>query len=241
MINSPRNVIKTNNMFTETISTINTTGEALPIESTMELGGIAIRGTQIMDTEDLSEGTTEEYFHGSGFPFKKGDIIRPGSSALVDEHGVQQASATRVERSAWFYAEDRADDYIDGEKMNHDGVMVPVGVRPRVYRVAPTDGKTPRHLGPQYGEVNSPSFTVLDVIDTKPGHQGTIPDINWSKYSPYIGTNHPELQWQEHHDPYYDNPSHKPSPNDVPFPELGEQYVADEKKRAHEEDDGMIF
>lgn len=129
--------------------------------------------------KDLLEVLDAEavYFHGSSYPFKVGDTITPGMQGVVDKEGVSHASATFNENEAWFYASEK-------ERLT--------GVRGRVYEVVTSDGEPARRLGPQFSEVNSPSFKVVGVRDAMPGHQGTIPDVNWTEYSESSLVNHPE-------------------------------------------------
>lgn len=130
----------------------------------------------IETAQTLGERAIEAYFHGSTAQFSVGDRISPGDQAILDEDGKLNASATTAEDLAWMYAEDR-------EKVG--------GPRPRVYEVVPADDEPVKRLGPQRGEVNSPAFKVVGIVDTQPGAQGTFPEVNWSKYSPYFNANHP--------------------------------------------------
>lgn len=193
----------------ETVTLAN--GETVSAETVKELGGEAVSTTQAV--ENIGEKATEAYFHGTDYPFRVGDRVVPGSFAVRDKDGALHASATTDERTAWLYA---------GDKESYGG-------RGRVFKVVPTDGQPAQRLGPQLGEVNSPTFTVVDEINIKPGHQGTFPEVNWSKHTSYEGTNHPE-------DPPYMpesdwKPYDGPLPNDVPIPELGQEYVDSELER----------
>jgi hypothetical protein len=193
-----------------------THGEDAPAPSDTEAGANDLRGVQIVG--NLGKNATEAYFHGTNFPFEAGEKVYPGGYAINDKNGVLHASATVDEGFAWKHAEGRENLY---------------GGRARVFKVVPSDGEPVRRLGPQHGEVNSRSFTVVDEIDVKPGRQGTFPGINWSKHTPYIGANHPEdppfipdLDW---------NPYVPPSPNDMTLDGLGEEYVKAEHRRIREE------
>ncbi len=136
-------------------------------------------GAERISTETarmVGERATEAYFHGTTAQLEVGDTIHPGDYAIIDKVGKRNASATTVEAVAWSYAESK-------ETVG--------GPRPRVYEVVPADGMPVKRLGPQMGEVNSPGFKVVDVVNTQPGLQGTFPEVNWSQYSPYISENHP--------------------------------------------------
>src|ERR1700741_2875731 len=133
-------------------------------------------GVNMKQVQDVGREAVESYFHGTVAQLKVGDEIYPGDYGIIDSQGKDHASATTVENVAWSYAEGK--ERVDGP-------------RPRVYQVVPANGEPVKRLGPQRGEVNSPSFKIVDVVDIQPGMQGTFPEINWSKYSPYITANHP--------------------------------------------------
>lgn len=158
------------------------------------------------EVRNLGGKAVESYFHGTIAQLGVGDRIRPGDQAILDESGRDNASATTAEDLAWAYAESR-------DK--------PGGLRPRVYEVVPADGEPVKRLGPQRGEVNSPEFRVVGVVDIKPGEQGTFPDVNWSKYSPYVGANHPgDPMWR----PDPEGPPPQPdSPDQPALPGLEEK------------------
>ncbi|HRJ06676.1 MAG TPA: hypothetical protein PK096_02050 [Candidatus Saccharibacteria bacterium] len=167
---------------------------------------------------ELGENAVLSYFHGTNYPLSPGDEIVPGRQAVVDKDGFSYASASRYEDGAWHYADSK-------EALE--------GGRGRVYKVVPSDGKTAEHLGPQYGEVNSRRFTVVDQIDIQPGRQGTLPGINWNNHSPYSYENHPQdPPWTFHDD--WQEPE-VVSPEEVPLPGLGEEYVQDELERRRKE------
>lgn len=146
---------------------------AFEAQESLELRGESASMKQI---QDIGSEAVESYFHGTVAQLKVGDEIYPGDYGIIDSQGKNHASASTVEDVAWRYAESK-------ERVG--------GPRPRVYQVVPADGEPVKRLGPQRGEVNSPAFKVVDVINTQPGMQGTFPEINWSKYSPYITENHP--------------------------------------------------
>lgn len=143
------------------------------VQHSLELGP---EGASIKQIQDIGREAVESYFHGTVAQLNVGDEIYPGDYGIIDNQGRNHASASTVEDVAWRYAESK-------ERVG--------GPRPRVYQVMPADGEPVKRLGPQRGEVNSPAFKVVDVVNTQPGMQGTIPEINWSKYSPYITANHP--------------------------------------------------
>ena len=163
----------------------------------------------------LGEQAAQAYFHGTNYRLNIGDKIVPGTQGIIDADGTLHASATTWEEFAWNHSEDRAAEH---------------GGRARVYEVVPTDGQPVKNLGPQYGEVNSPSFTVIGEVDMKPGRQGTLPDINWAKDTLYTGANHPE-------DPPYVYESIpnfnyvEVDPNEVALPGLDDAYVEAELDR----------
>lgn len=175
----------------------------------------------------------EIYLHGSNSPYELGDEVRPGDHAIRGKNGERTASATTSESVAWRYA------------LANEGS--PATPRGRVYEVVTSDGKPAERLGPQPGEVNTRSFTVVGVRDVQPGQQGTIPGVNWKEYSPYSDANHP-LQRYSEPESNYEEP-YKANPNDVPLPGFGDDFVdaAHEKERARRAasgdilDNGMVF
>lgn len=173
----------------------------------------------------------EIYFHGSNYPFKIGDKITPGDGAILGKNGELNASATTDERTAWAYALDK-----EGSSYGFRDSKTGVNLRGRVYEVVPSDGKPAESRGPQTGEVNSPSFTVVGYRDVQPGRQGTIPEVNWKEYSPPYGNsvNHITEDPLTVHESDYKEP-HQQNPNDVPLPGLGDDYVRAEQERMREE------
>ena len=171
----------------------------------------------------------EVYFHGSNYQFKIGDIITPGDGAIRGKDGRLNASATTDERTAWAYALDKENlptGFVDPKSKKN--------LRGRVYEVLPSDDKPVERLGPQSGEVNSPSFTVVGYRDVQPGRQGTIPDINWKEHYPYVDANHITedplfIPTFERKDTY------EPSLIDEPLPGLGDDYVKSELERMRRE------
>ncbi|GEM_PF-1832551 len=195
-----------------------------------------------------------DLFHGTSFPFKIGDVIRPGGVfPVTDPNGVAQASATRSENAAWLYAQrgdlvepsgkyDERGDPLLLLRNDHDGIPRPVPLRERVFRVVPVDCKPPKHLGPQPGEMNSSAFKVVEEISTKLGYQGTFPEINWSKYTPFEDRNHPAPIFED--PPLPDVPKPPQATYDVPFPILGEDFAQSELTRVREADEkerGPVF
>ncbi|MCA9324764.1 hypothetical protein KDA23_01705 [Candidatus Saccharibacteria bacterium] len=172
------------------------------------------RGQRLQAALELGGDAVNMYFHGTHFPLEPGDEVRPGEQAIVDEDGVRHASASVYEDGAWFYA------------LSREG---PNGGRGRVYRVIPSDGSPVKQIGPQFGEVNSPSFTVVDQIDTAPGRQGTLPGINWNKGTPYSTLNHPEDPPPTIPNDFREFPNI--SPDEVPLAGLDDRYVSDELER----------
>lgn len=164
-------------------------------QGSLELGAERI---SVEAARMVGERATEAYFHGTTAQLEVGDRIHPGDQAILDEAGKLNASATTVEDEAWVYAESK-------ETVG--------GPRPRVYEVVPAGDEPAKRLGPQRGEVNSPAFKVVGVVDTQPGAQGTFPEVNWAKYSPSITANHPrDPLWR----PDSEAPAHQPDSPDQP-------------------------
>lgn len=174
---------------------------------------------------------TNVYLHGSNYPFKIGDKITPGDGAILGKSGELNASATTDEGTAWAYALDK-----EGSSYGFRNPKNGVNLRARVYEVVPSDGKPAERRGPQTGEVNSPSFTVVGYRDVQPGRQGTIPEVNWKEYSPPYGNsvNHITEDPLVVHESDYIEPDEHNS-NDVPLPGLGDDYVRAEQERIREE------
>ncbi|HEY0965652.1 MAG TPA: hypothetical protein VGE13_04180 [Candidatus Saccharimonadales bacterium] len=188
----------------------------------------AIKDLGVVNPSQMSELVaaldTEVYFHGSNYPFEIGDQIQPGEGAILGKDGKLNASATTDERIAWAYAMDK-ENLPTGWREMESGK----NLRARVYEVVPSDGRPAQRLGPQRGEVNSPAFTVVGFRDAQPGHQGTIPEVNWAKYGPYSGLNHPEDPLYRPESDYVELYQH--SPDDIPLPGLGDKYVHTEQER----------
>lgn len=167
------------------------------------------------------------YLHGSNYTLKIGDKIRPGDGAIL-KNGEPHASATTDESTAWSYALAK-ENLPTGARDYEKGV----NRRGRVYEVVTSDGKPAERLGPQKGEVNSSSFTVVGYRDVQPGRQGTIPEVNWKEYSPFSDANHitedPLVGWENDYKEPYQHP-----PNDIPLPGLGDNYVRAEQERIRE-------
>lgn len=136
----------------------------------------------------------QELFHGTVANIKD-EVVRPaGRGSAGSKHGSvgyrwgqrsdEHAFATETEGNAWKWAQNTAWDYKAPEP------------RQRVYKVAAgPEAKIgvyhpdhPRWKGnPPPGEFDSfpewvsrKGFNVTEQIDTKPGHQGTFPSVNWN-------------------------------------------------------------
>ncbi len=191
--------------------------ELLPAEPKDSLDSLerGVERASMKQVQDVGREAVESYFHGTVAQLKVGDEIYPGDYGIIDNKGKNHASATTVEDVAWRYAESK-------ERIG--------GPRPRVYQVVPADGESVKRLGPQRGEVNSPAFKIVDVVDIQPGMQGTFPEINWSKYSPYITENHPRNPlWT----PDFEASSYQPdSPDQPALPGLEDrqQFIPESEK-----------
>lgn len=141
------------------------------------------KGQQFPDVPDeLYHGTAVE-LGGKVLPAEKhgGESVWGNYGSNRGQRSADHAFATSDEGAAWSYAKHTA------KHLNDE--------RAYVAKVSP-DGPISRgQFHHQNNEYIAPSYTVTDRIDTMPGRQGTIPQVNWNDYRPgnsYTDANHPE-------------------------------------------------
>lgn len=168
-------------------------------------------------------GRNESFFHGTVHDIGVGHYVLPGkttgkrnmppSKGYARQRSADHAYAAENEARAWDFADQRAmNSRIQAGREGHSS---PSAQRARVYEVAPHPmmrkgvyhSDHPDHV-PDNGadqEWIAPKYKVIGVHDTKPGHQGTFPNINWNQFSIVSGisdANHPINAEDNRHAPY---------------------------------------
>lgn len=122
-----------------------------------------VEGTQILPAKVHGKGS---YWGNTGHG--RGEPSEEHAWAIGDEH------------RAWEFALDRADFHImEGAERGEEH---PIAPRARVYAVHPNEHMTSGRDSSIPGELKAPHFDISHPIDTRPGHQGTFPQVNWNKH-----------------------------------------------------------
>lgn len=154
----------------------------------------------------------QAFFHGTTHDINVGDYIVPANQAGKSQWGEagyggqassKHAFATGKEHEAWHFADTagtiKRSEFAYGHTDEAPGrVRVhEVGAAPHM-RYGIYNPKNFNHDTGHgsYDEYTAPRFRSKGTIDTKPGHQGTIPQLNWNQFGhadfPYHqDANHP--------------------------------------------------